>query len=73
MERTLLGKLHSTTWTGRSMWRVEEFPSVVADEAIYTLTEDTYYSTGLWVDTTTLESTIKKKGNGPKGRWEHPY
>jgi GR25 family glycosyltransferase involved in LPS biosynthesis len=41
---TLLGKLHSTTSTGRSMWRVEEFPSLVADEAIYTLTGDTYYS-----------------------------
>src|SRR6056300_49583 len=71
---TLLGKLHSTTSTGRSMWRVEEFPSVVADEAIYTLTGDTYYSTGLWVDTAALESTIQKKGNEVlKGIWDHPY
>jgi len=56
------------------MWRVEEFPSVVADEAIYTLTGDTYYSTGLWVDTAALESTIQKKGNEVlKGIWDHPY
>mmetsp|Transcript_5338 Transcript_5338/g.8822 ORF Transcript_5338/g.8822 Transcript_5338/m.8822 type:complete len:1000 (+) Transcript_5338:185-3184(+) len=68
---TLLGKVHSTTLTGRSMWRVQEFPSVVADEAIYTFTGDSYYSTGLWIDTLDLDSTIQK--HKTNGRWVHPY
>ena len=68
---TLLGKVHSTTLTGETVWRVQEFPSVVADEAIYTFIGDTYYSTGLWVDTSQLDSTIQK--HQAKGRWQHPY
>ncbi|KAL7437719.1 hypothetical protein ACHAXM_005805 [Skeletonema potamos] len=68
---TLLGKVHSTTLTGESVWSVQEFPSVVADEAIYTFIGDTYYSTGLWIDTSQLDSTIQK--HQAKGRWADPY
>ena len=41
---------------------------MVSDEAIYTFIGDTYYSTGLWIDTSDLDSTIQKretKGNDP--------
>jgi len=68
---TLLGKVHSTTLSGDSVWSVQEFPSVVADEAIYTFIGDTYYSTGLWVDTSQLDSTIQK--HQVEGRWADPY
>ncbi|KAK1736260.1 hypothetical protein QTG54_012860 [Skeletonema marinoi] len=65
---TLLGKVHSTNLIGGSVWSIQEFPSVVSDEAIYTFIGDTYYSTGLWIDTSDLDSTIQKrekKGNDP--------
>ena len=68
---TLLGKVHLTNFTGGSMWRVQEFPSVVSDETIYTFIGDTYYSTGLWIDTSDLDSTLQK--HQTKGRWKDPY
>ena len=68
---TILSKVHSTSLTGKSVWRIQEFPSVVADEAIYSLIGDTYYSTGLWVDTSELDSTIQQT-NVPQG-WNNPY
>ncbi len=69
---TLLGKVHSTDISGKSIWSIQEFPSVVADEAVYTLIGDTYYSTGLWVGTSELDSTIQNK-NKPKTNWDNPY
>jgi len=74
---TLLGKvLHEKEEDGSSsspsvVWRVDEFPSVVADEAIYALTGDAYYSTGLWIDTLDLDSMIQKHKS--PGSWAHPY
>ena len=44
---------------------------MVADEAIYTIIGDSYYSTGLWIDTSALDSTIQK--HRVVGRWERPY
>eukprot|EP00984_Skeletonema_dohrnii_P005535 scaffold1955_cov106-Skeletonema_dohrnii-CCMP3373.AAC.3 len=63
---TLLGKVHFTNLTGGSVT-----VRVASDETIYTFTGDTYYSTGLWIDTSDLDSTIQK--HHTKGRWEHPY
>ena len=70
---TLMEKVHSTNSNGSSVWRVQEFPSVVADETVYSFIGDTYYSTGLWVDTSQLDSTIQTKENRPQGRWQNPY
>lgn len=57
---TILNKTYAIDAAkGEDQWRVDEYPMVVADEAIYYLAGDTYTSTGLWIDALNFGSTIQ--------------
>eukprot|EP00581_Thalassiosira_minuscula_P007577 CAMPEP_0183703776 /NCGR_PEP_ID=MMETSP0737-20130205/1388_1 /TAXON_ID=385413 /ORGANISM="Thalassiosira miniscula, Strain CCMP1093" /LENGTH=636 /DNA_ID=CAMNT_0025930573 /DNA_START=1961 /DNA_END=3871 /DNA_ORIENTATION=+ len=57
--QTLMDQAHSYSQVGQTIWRIQQIPMVVADEAIYTLVGNTFTSTGLWIDTIKSDTTVQ--------------